>query len=177
VTVIYHDDYYKARHDLSYEERVKLNYDHPAAFDTELMIRDLRALKSGAAIDCPVYDYTIYDRTERTQTVTPSRVIIVEGILIFHEKELRDLMDIKLFVDADADVRILTRILRDVKERGRSLDSVIAQYLGTVKPMHEAFVEPSKKYADVIIPEGGKNRVALDMVLNRVQFHLSSLES
>ncbi len=177
VTVIYHDDYYKARHDLSYEERVKLNYDHPAAFDTELMIRDLRALKSGAAIDCPVYDYTIYDRTERTQTVTPSRVIIVEGILIFHEKELRDLMDIKLFVDADADVRILRRILRDVKERGRSLDSVISQYLGTVKPMHEAFVEPSKKYADVIIPEGGKNRVALDMVLNRVQFHLDSAQN
>ena len=177
VTVIYHDDYYKARHDLSYEERVKLNYDHPAAFDTELMIRDLRALKSGAAIDCPVYDYTIYDRTERTQTVTPSRVIIVEGILIFHEKELRDLMDIKLFVDAGADVRILRRILRDVKERGRSLDSVISQYLGTVKPMHEAFVEPSKKYADVIIPEGGKNRVALDMVLNRVQFHLDSAQN
>ena len=146
VTVIYHDDYYKARHDLSYEERVKLNYDHPAAFDTELMIRDIAALKSGVAIDCPVYDYAIYDRTDQTKTVVPSRVIVVEGILIFHEKELRDLMDIKLFVDADADVRILRRILRDVKERGRSLDSVIGQYLGTVKPMHEAFVEPSKRY-------------------------------
>ena len=174
VTVLYHDDYYKARHDLTYEERVKLNYDHPAAFDTELMIRDLAALKSGVAIDCPVYDYSIYDRTDQTHTVTPSRVILVEGILIFHEKALRDLMDIKLFVDADADVRILRRILRDVKERGRSLDSVITQYLGTVKPMHEAFVEPSKKYADIIIPEGGKNQVALDMVLNRVQFHLDS---
>ncbi len=174
VTVLYHDDYYKARHDLTYEERVKLNYDHPAAFDTELMIRDLAALKSGVAIDCPVYDYSIYDRTDQTHTVTPSRVILVEGILIFHEKALRDLMDIKLFVDADADVRILRRILRDVKERGRSLDSVITQYLGTVKPMHEAFVEPSKKYADIIIPEGGKNLVALDMVLNRVQFHLDS---
>ena len=176
VTVIYHDDYYKARHDLTYEERVKLNYDHPAAFDTDLMIRDLAALRSGVAIDCPVYDYTIYDRTDRTKTVKPSRVILVEGILIFHEKALRDLMDIKLFVDADADVRILRRILRDVKERGRSLDSVITQYLGTVKPMHEAFVEPSKKYADVIIPEGGKNRVALDMVLNRVQFHLNKID-
>ena len=174
VTVLYHDDYYKARHDLTYEERVKLNYDHPAAFDTDLMIRDLSALRSGAAIDCPVYDYTIYDRTDRTKTVTPSRVILVEGILIFHEEALRDLMDIKLFVDAEADVRILCRILRDVKERGRSLDSVITQYLGTVKPMHEAFVEPSKKYADIIIPEGGKNRVALDMVLNRIQFHLSA---
>ncbi len=174
VTVIYHDNYYKARHDLTYEERVKLNYDHPSAFDTELMIRDLSALRSGVAIDCPVYDYSIYDRTEQTQTVMPSRVIIVEGILIFHEKELRDLMDIKLFVDADADVRILRRILRDVKERGRSLDSVITQYLKTVKPMHEAFVEPSKKYADVIIPEGGNNVVALDMVLNRVAFHLKT---
>ncbi len=176
VTVIYHDDYYKARHDLTYEERVTLNYDHPAAFDTDLMISDLAALRSGAAIDCPVYDYSIYDRTDRTQTVTPSRVIIVEGILIFHEKRLRDLMDIKLFVDADADVRILRRILRDVKERGRSLDSVISQYLDTVKPMHEAFVEPSKKYADVIIPEGGRNKVALDMVLNRVDFHLNGLK-
>ncbi len=176
VTVIYHDDYYKARHDLTYEERVKLNYDHPAAFDTDLMISDLSALRSGAAIDCPVYDYSIYDRTERTQTVTPSKVIIVEGILIFHEKRLRDLMDIKLFVDADADVRILRRILRDVKDRGRSLDSVITQYLETVKPMHEAFVEPSKKYADVIIPEGGQNKVALDMVLNRVKYHLSDRE-
>ena len=172
VTVIYHDNYYKARHDLTYEERVKLNYDHPEAFDTELMIRDLEALKSGAAIDCPVYDYSIYDRTDRTVTVVPSRVILVEGILIFHEKALRDLMDIKLFVDADADVRILRRIVRDVKERGRSLDSVISQYLNTVKPMHEAFVEPSKRYADVIIPEGGRNRVALDMVVNRVRFHL-----
>ena len=153
VTVIYHDNYYKARHELTYEERVKLNYDHPEAFDTELMIRDLDALRSGAAIDCPVYDY-------------------LEGILIFHEKALRDLMDIKLFVDADADVRILRRIVRDVKERGRSLDSVISQYLTTVKPMHEAFVEPSKRYADVIIPEGGRNKVALDMVINRVRYHL-----
>ena len=176
VTVIYHDNYYKARHELTYEERVRLNYDHPEAFDTELMIRDLEALPSGAAIDCPVYDYTVYDRTDRTVTVVPSRVIIVEGILIFHEKALRDLMDIKLFVDADADVRILRRIVRDVKERGRSLDSVISQYLTTVKPMHEAFVEPSKRYADVIIPEGGRNKVALDMVINRVRYHLEEKE-
>ena len=140
------------------------------------MIRDLEALRSGAAIDCPVYDYTVYDRTDRTVTVVPSRVIIVEGILIFHEKALRDLMDIKLFVDADADVRILRRIVRDVKERGRSLDSVISQYLTTVKPMHEAFVEPSKRYADVIIPEGGRNKVALDMVINRVRYHLEEKE-
>ena len=172
VTVLYHDNYYCARHDLTYEERVKLNYDHPDAFDTDLMIRDLAALRRGEAIDCPVYDYTIYDRTDRTVKVYPSRVIIVEGILILHEKALRDLMDIRLFVDADADVRILRRILRDVKERGRTLDSVIDQYLNTVKPMHEAFVEPSKRYAHIIIPEGGRNQVALDMVINRVQAHL-----
>ena len=136
------------------------------------MVRDLRCLKNGETIESPVYDYTIYDRSARTMIVRPTRVIIVEGILIFHDKELRDLMDIKLYVDADADVRILRRIMRDVKERGRSLDSVINQYLETVKPMHEAFVEPSKRYADVIIPEGGQNQVALDMVLNRVRYHL-----
>ncbi len=172
VTVLYHDNYYRARHDLTYDERVRLNYDHPDAFDTELMIHDLDRLKKGETIESPVYDYTIYDRSEQTLIVRPTRVIIVEGILIFHSKELRDLMDIKLYVDADADVRILRRILRDVKERGRSLDSVIHQYLETVKPMHEAFVEPSKRYADVIIPEGGQNHVALEMVMNRVQFHL-----
>lgn len=172
VTVLYHDNYYKAMHELSYEQKVRLNYDHPDAFDTERMVRDLRCLKNGETIESPVYDYTIYDRSARTMIVRPTRVIIVEGILIFHDKELRDLMDIKLYVDADADVRILRRIMRDVKERGRSLDSVINQYLETVKPMHEAFVEPSKRYADVIIPEGGQNQVALDMVLNRVRYHL-----
>ena len=172
VTVLYHDNYYKAMHELSYEQKVRLNYDHPDAFDTERRVRDLRCLKNGETIESPVYDYTIYDRSARTMIVRPTRVIIVEGILIFHDKELRDLMDIKLYVDADADVRILRRIMRDVKERGRSLDSVINQYLETVKPMHEAFVEPSKRYADVIIPEGGQNQVALDMVLNRVRYHL-----
>ncbi len=170
--MLYHDNYYKAHHELSYEERTKLNYDHPEAFDTDLMVRDLAALKRGEPIECPIYDYTIHDRTNNTLTIRPSRVIVVEGILIFQSKELRDLMDIRLFVDTDADVRILRRIQRDVKERGRSLDSVINQYLNTVKPMHEAFVEPSKKFADVIIPEGGQNQVALDMVINRVQAHL-----
>jgi uridine kinase len=172
VTVLYHDNYYKARHDLTYDERVRLNYDHPDAFDTDRMIEDLARLKRGETIECPLYDYTIYDRSDQTLIVRPTRVIIVEGILIFHSKALRDLMDIKLFVDADADERILRRIVRDVKERGRSLDSVISQYLQTVKPMHEAFVEPSKRYADVIIPEGGMNQVAVDMVMNRVQYHL-----
>ncbi len=172
VTVIYHDNYYKAHHDMTYEERSKLNYDHPDSFDTELLVKDLAALRRGEAIECPVYDYTIHDRSNQTLTIHPARVIIVEGILIFHPVELRDQMDIKIFVDADADERILRRIQRDVKERGRSLDSVISQYLTTVKPMHDAFVEPSKRYADIIIPEGGQNQVAIDMVINRVKAHL-----
>lgn len=174
VTVIYHDNYYKEHHDMSYEERSKLNYDHPDAFDTDLLVEDLKALRQGEAIECPLYDYTIHDRSSQTLMIRPARVIIVEGILIFHSPALRDQMDIKLFVDADADVRILRRIQRDVKERGRSLDSVISQYLTTVKPMHEAFVEPSKRYADIIIPEGGQNKVALDMVINRVRAHLNN---
>jgi len=173
VTVLKHDSYYCARHDLTYEERTNLNYDHPDAFDTELLCEALRELKAGHPIEMPVYDYTIYDRTDRTVTVFPSRVILVEGILIFHAKELRDLMDIKLFVDTDADVRILRRIVRDVKERGRTLDSIINQYLATVKPMHEAFVEPTKCYADIIIPEGGSNTVALEMVMHRIRAHLN----
>ena len=172
VSVIYHDNYYKAHHDLSYEERTRLNYDHPNAFDTDLLVSDLTKLKNGEPIECPVYDYTIHDRSNTTMTIQPAKVIIVEGILIFYDKRIRDLCDIKLYVDADADVRILRRIKRDVKERGRSLDSVIDQYLATVKPMREAFVEPTKKFADIIIPEGGQNRVAMEMVINRVQSHL-----
>lgn len=174
VSVIYHDNYYKEHHNLSYEQRAKLNYDHPDAFDTDLLIRDLRALKEGRTIFCPKYDYTIHDRSDKTIAVRPNRVIIVEGILIYQSRELCDLMDIKLFVDTDADVRILRRIVRDVRDRGRSLDSVVNQYLTTVKPMHERFVEPSKRRADVIIPEGGHNQVALDMVIERVRAHLAS---
>ncbi|MBR0090074.1 MAG: uridine kinase [Lachnospiraceae bacterium] len=174
VTVLYHDNYYKAHHDLTYEERTKLNYDHPNAFDTEMMVEDLKKLREGSAIECPIYDYTIHDRSDDTLTIQPSRIIVVEGIMIFHEEALRKLMDIKLFVDTDADERILRRILRDVNERGRTLDSVINQYLTTVKPMHEAFVEPSKRYADVIIPVGGENQVALDMVLGRISTHLAT---
>ena len=173
VTVLKHDSYYCARHDLTYEERTKLNYDHPDAFDTDLLCEDLKKLKAGSPIEMPVYDYTIYDRTDRTVTVYPSRVILVEGILIFHSKELRDLMDIRIFVDTDADERILRRIVRDVKERGRTLESIISQYLTTVKPMHEAFVEPSKRYADIIIPEGGSNTVALEMVIHRIRAHIN----
>lgn len=172
VSVLYHDNYYKEHFGMTYEERSKLNYDHPDAFDTDLMVRDLNALRRGEAIHCPVYDYTIHNRSAQTLTVEPTRVIIVEGILIFENAALRELMDIKVFVDTDADVRILRRLLRDVKERGRTLDSVVTQYLTTVKPMHEAFVEPSKKYADIIVPQGGRNQVALDMLVERIRRHV-----
>ncbi len=176
VSVVHHDNYYKAHHDMPYEERALLNYDHPDAFDTDMLIEHLKLLKQGQSVECPVYDYSIHDRTDRTITIRPTRVIIVEGILIYENRELCDQMDIKIFVDADADVRILRRIVRDVRDRGRSLESVINQYLSTVKPMHEAFVEPSKRRADVIVPEGGHNLVALDMVIQRVRAHLESGE-
>jgi uridine kinase len=172
VSVVYHDNYYKAHHNMPYEERAKLNYDHPNSFDTDMLVEDLKKLRRGETIYCPVYDYSIHDRSDRTVEVRPARVIIVEGILIFQSKELCDQMDIKIYVDTDADVRILRRIVRDVRDRGRSLDSVISQYLTTVKPMHEQFVEPSKRNADIIIPEGGQNQVALDMVIERVRAHL-----
>lgn len=177
VSVIHHDNYYKAHHNMPYEERCKLNYDHPNAFDTDLLIRAVEDLKNGLEVTCPVYDFTIHDRSEETVTVKPARVIIVEGILIFESRELCSLMDIKLYVDTDADVRILRRITRDVRDRGRSLESVIDQYLQTVKPMHEQFVEPSKKNADIIIPQGGHNRVALEMVIQRVKAHLDGKNS
>jgi len=172
VSVVHHDNYYKPHHNLSYEERTLLNYDHPDAFETDRLIADLQALKRGETVQCPVYDYTIHDRVERTIPIQPTRVIIVEGILIYTVPELCEELDVKIFVDTDADVRILRRIQRDVQERGRSLDSVINQYLTTVKPMHEQFVEPSKRRADVIIPEGGQNQVALEMVVQRVRAHL-----
>ena len=174
VSVLYHDNYYKSHSDMTYEERAKLNYDHPDAFETERMIADLQALRRGEAVECPVYDYTVHDRSPQTLVVQPTKVILVEGILIFENKALRDLMDIKIFVDTDADVRILRRIMRDVKKRGRSLDSVVQQYLTTVKPMHEQFVEPSKRYADIVVPEGGRNLVALDMIIQRIRSHVSA---
>ena len=176
VSVIHHDNYYKAHHDMPFEERALLNYDHPDAFDTDMLIEHLKQLKEGHPVCCPVYDYSIHDRTEETLLIRPTRVIIVEGILIYENPELCDQMDIKIFVDADADVRILRRIERDVRDRGRSLENVINQYLSTVKPMHEQFVEPSKRRADVIVPEGGHNLVALDMVIQRVRAHLEKEE-
>lgn len=172
VSILRHDNYYKRHDEMDYEARTKLNYDHPDAFDTDLLCEHIRLLKSGQSIDMPVYDYTIYNRSDRTVHVDTAPVIVLEGILIFAEPALCDLMDIKVFVDTDADVRILRRIVRDVKERGRSLDSVISQYLTTVKPMHEQFVEPSKRRADIIIPEGGENIVALEMLIERVKKHL-----
>ena len=172
VSVIYHDNYYKAHHDMSYEQRSKLNYDHPDAFDTYMLIDALRELKKGHSVVCPEYDYTIHDRSDRTVTIQPAKVVIVEGILIFQNRELCRQMDVKIFVDTDADVRILRRITRDVRDRGRSLESVVNQYLTTVKPMHEKFVEPSKRNADIIIPEGGHNSVALDMIIERVRSHI-----
>ena len=172
VSVIHHDNYYKAHHDMPYEERAKLNYDHPDAFDNELFVQAVRDLKEGKDVVCPIYDYSIHDRSDKTVIVKSAKVVIVEGILIYAVPELRELMDIKLFVDTDADVRILRRIRRDVRDRGRSLESVIDQYLTTVKPMHEQFVEPSKRYADLIIPEGGHNQVAMRMVVERVRAHI-----
>lgn len=169
ITMLSHDFYYKAHDEMTYEERCQLNYDHPNAIETELMIEHVKALKEWKAIERPVYDFTVHNRkADETVTVMPSKVVVVEGILIFENKELLDLFDIKVYVDTDADVRILRRILRDVQDRGRTLDSVVNQYLTTVKPMHEQFVEPSKKYADIIIPEGGFNTVALEMLNQRI---------
>ena len=172
VSVIHHDNYYKAHHDMPYEERARLNYDHPDSFDTEMLIDALKELKRGHSVVCPVYDYSIHDRSDKTTVVEPAKVVIVEGILIFQSRELCRQMDIKIYVDTDADVRILRRIMRDVRDRGRSLESVVNQYLSTVKPMHEQFVEPSKRNADIIIPEGGHNLVAMEMVMERVRAHL-----
>ena len=168
ITILSHDFYYKEHSDIPFEERKKLNYDHPDSFDTDLMISHIKDLMQWKKIKRPVYDFTIHNRIDETVIVKPAKVVIVEGILIFENKELRDLFDIKVFIDTDADVRIIRRILRDVRERGRTLDSVVDQYLTTVKLMHEQFVEPSKKHADIIVPEGGYNRVALEMLNERI---------
>lgn len=172
VSVLSHDNYYKRHDELTYEQRAVLNYDEPSALDTSLLVYQLDQLRHGYAIDCPVYDFTLHNRSDETIHVEPEKVIIVEGIMIFVDPELRNLMDIKIFVDTDADIRLCRRIKRDVNKRGRSLESVINQYKQTVKPMHEMYVEPSKKFADLVVPEGGKNQVALDMIEGRIQRHL-----
>ena len=174
ITVISHDNYYKAHNDLTYDERALLNYDHPDAFETDLLIEHLRLLRQGRTIHCPVYDFTQHNRSEDVLEIAPKKVIVIEGILIFADPTLRNEMDVRIFVDADSDVRLCRRIRRDVRKRGRTLESVIDQYLATVKPMHEQFVEPSKKFANVIVPEGGKNFVALEMIMHRIQKHIEN---
>lgn len=172
VTVIGHDSYYKLQEGKTYEERAQVNYDHPSAFDTDLLIEHLKELKEGRSIQCPVYSYADHNRTGETVEIFPTKVIIVEGILIFQNPTLREMFDIKIFVETDADERILRRALRDVEERGRTLQSVVTQYLTTVKPMHEQYVEPSRKYADIVVLEGGHNLVALEMIMQRIQNHI-----
>lgn len=173
ISILRHDDYYKCQDHIPMEERVKTNYDHPHAFDTDLLISHIDELKAGRAVESPTYDYSRHTRSGETRTVEAGKVVVLEGILILENTELRNRLDMKIYVDTDADERILRRILRDVKERGRSLDSVIGQYLSTVKPMHEAFVEPSKRYADIIVPIGGENRVACEMIIDRIEKHLN----
>ncbi len=173
IVYISHDSYYK---DLSYlplEERKKMNFDHPDSLDTDLMIQHLILLKEGKSVDIPVYDFKTFTRTEQVEHITPQPVILVEGILIFAIKELRDLLDIKIFVDTDADIRFMRRLKRDIEERGRTMESVYDQYLNEVRPMHDAFVEPSKRYADIIVPRGGRNDAALDMLAAKIRDYLS----
>jgi uridine kinase len=168
ITYIQHDHYYRDRPDLSLEERSKVNYDHPESLETPLMVEHLRQLRAGQPVDAPLYNFATHRRMEETQRMEPARVILVEGILIFAEPALREQMDMRIFVDTDADLRFIRRLKRDINERGRSLDSVIQQYLETVRPMHLEFVEPSKRYADIIVPAGGHNRVAMEMIVSRI---------
>ena len=167
VTVIYHDNYYRQHDEISFEDRKKINYDHPDSLETELLIEHLEQLKNGQSIMCPVYDYTVHNRSKDVVEIKPSNIIILEGILVLSDERLRQMVDIKVFVDADADERILRRVLRDVKERGRDIDNIIDQYLTTVKPMHYLYVEPMKMYADIVI-NSGMNEVALDLVANKI---------
>lgn len=168
VAIIEQDSYYKDQSDISFEERVKTNYDHPFAFDNELLISHLKDLLDGKSIQKPIYDFENHNRKKETVLVEPKDIIVLEGILILYDEDLRNLMDIKLFVDTDADVRVIRRILRDIKDRGRTLDSVVKQYMTTVRPAHMQFVEPTKRYADIIIPEGGYNKVAIDIIVTKV---------
>lgn len=171
VTVIYHDNYYRRRDDIPFEERKKINYDHPDALETYMLIEHIKQLKAGKSVVCPVYDFSVHNRSDKTVVIKPSKVILVEGILVLQNPELCDLLDIKIFVEADADERILRRVLRDVEERGRDLRGIIDQYLTTVKPMHYRFVEPSKAKADIVI-NSGLNDVAYDIVSTKIQAYL-----
>jgi len=169
ITILTQDSYYRSFQNLSRKERDKLNFDHPNTFDIELMMEHLEALKKRVPVEMPIYDFSSHLRTKKTILLKPSKIIIVEGILIYENKKLRDLMDIKIFVDTDPDVRILRRIERDMVERGRTLESIIDQYRTTVRPMHVEFVEPSKKYSDIIIPEGGSNKIGIDMIVSKIK--------
>ena len=172
IVVINHDSYYKAHNDLSYEDRSKLNYDHPDAFDTDMMIEHIKMLKDNKEVDIPVYDFSIHNRADATVHVMPKKVIIVEGILVLENRELRDLMDIKVYVDTDADERLMRRITRDMAERARSIESILSQYRDTVKPMHEQFIEPNKKYADIIIPRGGENTTGIAILQQHLKMRM-----
>ena len=169
IAIMEHDAYYKDQSSMTYEQRCKTNYDHPFAFDTDLFVEHIKELKKGKTIQKPIYDYGIHNRKEETIISEPKEIIIVEGLLIFYEERIRELLDIKIFVDTDADIRILRRIVRDMNERKRSLDSVINQYMSTVRPAHEQFIEPSKKYADIIVTEGGNNLVAVDLMVTKIK--------
>ncbi|MBQ7873607.1 MAG: uridine kinase [Oscillospiraceae bacterium] len=173
VAVIHHDNYYNVLDHLSYEERCKVNYDHPDSFETKLMVEHIKKLKNGERIEEPVYDFTVHNR-DKTKTITlePKKILIIDGILVLENKELCELMDLKIFVDTDADIRLGRRILRDMTERGRSIESVLTQYQTTVKPMHDKFVEPSKKNADIVILEGGKNKAAIDLFAGYIREYL-----
>lgn len=166
--ILKHDDYYKRRDDLTMEERVKINYDHPFSLDNELLVENIQDLLDGKTVTKPLYDFTVHNRKQETETISPTKIIILDGILLFEDSRLREFMDIKIFVDTDADIRILRRIQRDIEERGRTLNSVIQQYINTVKPSHEQFIEPYKKYADIIIPHGGENKVAIDFISTKI---------
>lgn len=175
VTVIYHDNYYRRRDDISFEERKKINYDHPDALETDMLVEHIQRLKEGKSVVCPVYDFSQHNRSDETIIIHPSKVILVEGILVLHDPRLRDLLDIKIFVDADADERILRRVVRDVEERGRDLHGIIDQYLTTVKPMHYLYVQPSMSKADIVI-NSGLNDVAYDIVKTKIASFLASEE-
>lgn len=169
VTILEHDNYYLDRPDLEYEQRCQLNFDHPESLETSLMIHHIRELKLGRSVEVPLYDFKVHRRSAQTRRAEPSPIIVVEGILIFSDAELRDELDLAIFVDTDADIRVLRRVRRDMEQRGRSFESVREQYYATVRPMHLQFVEPSKRWADVIIPEGGDNHVALDLIVSKIQ--------
>lgn len=174
IAILEQDSYYKDQSHLSFEDRCKSNYDHPLAFDTDLFISHIKKLKSGEVINKPLYDYEIHNRKKETQKVEPKDIVIVEGLLIFYDERVRDLLDIKIFVDTDADIRLIRRIIRDVNERARTVDSIITQYIDTVRPAHEQFIEPTKKYADIIVTEGGNNLVAIDLIVNKIKAIMSN---